>query len=101
MAAEDCACTRCMRTRAGRPHPFAPSPRPSARAVAGGAGCDEMPYPADQLGPAAAVAAKGAAPGACAAWCADEAVRARFEAHAIGREGEPCRLCDRSIVYAR
>jgi hypothetical protein len=60
--------------------------------MVGGAGCEEMAFPADQV---VAVDAPGYDAAAhCSAWCSRAAVRAGF-----GEEQEPCRYCDAAPVY--
>lgn len=70
----------------------------------GGAGCDEMPYPPDQLLPLSQLSehAEGVTgTEACRAWCADPAVRAGFahEEASVPAHAEPCRVCDASPVF--
>ena len=63
--------------------------------VVGGAGCEEMAVPSDQLAaPRAAGAPDYDAAAACAAWCGDARVRAGFSA-----AQEPCRYCAAGPVY--
>jgi hypothetical protein len=71
--------------------------------MVGGAGNDEMPYPADQNVPTATLPAAES----CREWCSNPAVRGSFAAadggvelpsHAPG--GDPCRFCAGAPVYA-
>lgn len=79
--------------------------------MVGGAGCDEMPYPADQDNATSRVGVPAAE--ACARWCSDPVVRASFASHhaeATATSGdidasasvaaEPCRYCGSSPAFA-
>jgi len=70
--------------------------------MVGGAGCDEMPAPADQATPPGAPMDEDsfASPrAACEAWCARPAVRKGFEfAGAVAPEADPCRYCARGAA---
>jgi hypothetical protein len=62
----------------------------------GGAGCDEMPWPTDQLAPVRGPLAEdvAAATAACRAWCARPEVRAGYAAVPGGRPAsDPCVHC--------
>jgi acid phosphatase type 7 len=82
----------------------------------GGAGCDEMPYPSNQLDDDAARLA-GTGKEACEAWCSRPEVRASFAGHgveasaqtprtggddvllALNPANDPCRYCASNPVY--
>lgn len=62
----------------------------------GGAGCDEMPWPADQLAPVARPLPEdvGTAVAACRAWCARPEVLAGYAAVPGGKPAsDPCGHC--------
>ena len=60
--------------------------------MVGGAGCEEMPYPSDQVAAADAPGYDAAA--ACAQWCNDAGVRKSFPS-----AQDPCRYCAAAPVY--
>lgn len=86
----------------------------------GGAGCDEMPYPSNQLDDDAAqrlTAGTTTGKEACEAWCARPEIRASFAGHGVeasapggggGDEvlltlnpsNDPCRYCANNPIYA-
>jgi hypothetical protein len=71
--------------------------------MVGGAGCDEMPWPADQLAAAGTPMdeeALYASPrAACESWCERRAVRRAFAVNgSVPPEADPCRYCSRGAA---
>ena len=62
--------------------------------MVGGAGCDEMPWPSDQLATGAMDEDALTPSAACAAWCAKPSVRRAFAVEGVvAPEADPCRYC--------